>query len=121
MPKNDDDDYTLIVANKKFEVHVLDPKKDRRDNVRVTLYSDWNEVNLKTWLAPQRAAPRIYRRLVYAAHDGLAASGHGGDQMLIGELLPFARHGKTGKEKTRPLPFLRELACVDNHYRPYRG
>jgi hypothetical protein len=40
MPKNDDDDYTLIVANKKFEVHVLDPKKDRRDNVRLTLYSD---------------------------------------------------------------------------------
>ena len=27
MPKNDDDDYTLIVANKKFEVHVLDPKR----------------------------------------------------------------------------------------------
>jgi hypothetical protein len=40
MPKNGDGDYTLIVANKKFEVHVLDPKKDRRDNVRLTLYSD---------------------------------------------------------------------------------
>jgi len=39
MPKNDDD-YTLIVANKKFEVHVLDPKKDRRDNVRLKLFSD---------------------------------------------------------------------------------
>jgi hypothetical protein len=35
-----DSDYTLIVANKKFEVHVLDPKHDRRDNVRLTLYSD---------------------------------------------------------------------------------
>jgi hypothetical protein len=40
MPKNEDDDYTLIVANKKFEVHVLDPKKDRRDNVRLTLHPD---------------------------------------------------------------------------------
>jgi hypothetical protein len=40
MPHNDEDDYALIVANKKFEVHVLDPKKDRRDNIRVTLYSD---------------------------------------------------------------------------------
>jgi len=39
MPKNDGD-YNLIVANKKFEVHVLDPKKDRRDNVRLTLYAD---------------------------------------------------------------------------------
>jgi len=35
-----DTDYTLIVANKKFEVHVLDPKHERRDNVRLTLYSD---------------------------------------------------------------------------------
>jgi hypothetical protein len=43
MPKNDDDDYTLIVANKKFEVHVLDPKNARRDNVRLTLYSDDGE------------------------------------------------------------------------------
>jgi hypothetical protein len=36
-------DYTLIVANKKFEVHVLDPKEARRDNVRLTLYSDDGE------------------------------------------------------------------------------
>ena len=40
MPHNDEGDYTEIIANKKFEVHVLDPKKDRRDNVRLTLYSD---------------------------------------------------------------------------------
>ena len=39
MPKNDGD-YTSIVANKKFEVHVLDPKDARRDNVRLTLHSD---------------------------------------------------------------------------------
>ena len=39
MPKNDGD-YTLIVANKKFEVHALDPKDARRDNVRLTLHSD---------------------------------------------------------------------------------
>jgi hypothetical protein len=38
-----DDDYTVIVANKKFEVHVLDPKDARRDNVRLTLYSDDGE------------------------------------------------------------------------------
>jgi len=39
MPDKDDD-YTLIARNKKFEVHVLDPKDARRDNVRLTLYSD---------------------------------------------------------------------------------
>ncbi len=32
--------YKAIVANRKFAVHVLDPKKDRRDNIRVTLHSD---------------------------------------------------------------------------------
>ena len=42
MPKNDGD-YTLIVANKKFEVHVLDPKKVARDNVRLTLHADDGE------------------------------------------------------------------------------
>ena len=31
--------YKTIEKNKKFEVHVLDPKTDRRDN-RVTLHSD---------------------------------------------------------------------------------
>ena len=32
--------YKTIVANRKFAVHVLDPKKDRRDSIRVTLHSD---------------------------------------------------------------------------------
>ena len=40
MSKNDEADYTKIVANQKFEVHVLDPKKERRDNVRLTLHPD---------------------------------------------------------------------------------
>ncbi len=38
-----DEEYALIVENKKFAVHVLDPKHDRRDNVRVTLFSDDGE------------------------------------------------------------------------------
>lgn len=32
--------YETIVANKKFEVHVLDPKSERRDNIKLTLHSD---------------------------------------------------------------------------------
>ncbi len=32
--------YRTIVSNRKFEVHVLDPKSERRDNIRVTLHSD---------------------------------------------------------------------------------
>lgn len=32
--------YKVIIKNKKFEVHALDPKEDRRDNIRLTLHSD---------------------------------------------------------------------------------
>jgi len=35
-----DKDYTTIVSNKKFEVDVLDPREERRDNVRLTLHAD---------------------------------------------------------------------------------
>jgi hypothetical protein len=92
---------------------------------RVELYGIWNEPNLASWLAPQHRggfpySPRVYRALVYGAHAGLSASGHGSDQILIGELLPFARSGAT-RNKVRPIQFLRELACVDGRYRPYRG
>jgi hypothetical protein len=92
---------------------------------RVDTWSVWNEPNLASWLNPQYSghtpySPRLYRDLFYAAHDGLAASGHADDQLRLGELLPFAR-GSTGKTKVRPITFLREVACVDKRYRPYRG
>jgi hypothetical protein len=90
----------------------------------VNLYSVWNEPNLVSWLAPQQSggvpqAPRIYRNLVRAASSGLAASGHAGDQLLIGELLP--RSVGNAKKRTSPITFLRELACLDSHYRTYKG
>jgi hypothetical protein len=93
---------------------------------RVDVYSPWNEPNLYSWLTPQAAhgvpvSPRIYRRLVEAAHKGLQASGHGSDEFLIGELLPYARANSASKRKFSPLVFLRELACVDSHYHPYKG
>jgi hypothetical protein len=92
---------------------------------RVTLYSVWNEPNLKSWLTPQYRkgvpySPAIYRRLLNAANDGLAESGHADDQLLLGELQPYAGTS-TGKKKVRPLHFLRELACVNRRFRPYRG
>ena len=92
---------------------------------RVSLYSVWNEPNLKSWLAPQRAkgvpvSPRIYRGLLYAASDGLSESDHGSDELLLGELLPYVGTGR-GNSRTRPLAFLRELACVKRNFRPYKG
>ena len=88
---------------------------------RVSIWSIWNEPNLVDWLSPQKEAPELYRNLLYAGFDGLAATGHGGDTILYGELLPFARGNKTAGKRRRPLEFLREVACVNSRYRPYRG
>jgi hypothetical protein len=94
---------------------------------RVAIWSIWNEPNLSGWLQPQYTrkrvpvSPQIYRGLYLAAHDALVASGHAGDEILIGDLLPFARSGKTYPARVSPLKFLREMACVDSRYRAYRG
>jgi hypothetical protein len=94
---------------------------------RVSTWSVWNEPNLSGWLQPQYLkrtvpiSPTIYRQLFLAAHASLAATGHGGDSILFGELLPFARGGKIYPSRVSPLAFLREMACVDKRYRPYRG
>jgi hypothetical protein len=94
---------------------------------KVSIWSVWNEPNLSGWLGPQYKSrklpesPRLYRGLYLAAHSSLAATGHATDEILIGELLPFARSGKTYPARVSPLQFLRELACVDASYRPYRG
>jgi hypothetical protein len=94
---------------------------------RVDIWSVWNEPNLSGWLQPQYTrkkvpvSPQIYRGLFLAAHDGLVASGHEKDEILMGDLLPFARSGKTYPARVSPLKFLREMACVNNKYRAYRG
>ena len=89
---------------------------------RVGLWSVWNEPNLAAWLAPQRkggrpVAPHHYRKMVRGAKAGLSASGHRRDTMLIGELLPYG----ASKNRIRPLEFLREMACVNRRFKPFRG
>ena len=89
---------------------------------RVNLWSAWNEPNLGNWLSPQHVkgrpyAPHHYRRLVNAADAGLSASGHGSDTYLIGELVPYG----AADNRIRPLEFIREMACVNRRFRPFRG
>jgi hypothetical protein len=94
---------------------------------RVGLWSVWNEPNLSGWLQPQYTkkkvpvSPQVYRGLFLAAHDAFVASGHANDEILMGDLLPFARSGKTYPARVSPIRFLRELACVNGRYRAYRG
>jgi hypothetical protein len=91
---------------------------------RVDLWSIWNEPNLSSWLAPQRRSngvplsPSIYRNLYMAGWRGLRDSGHAGDTILLGELMPL---GAGSRGRVPPLEFLREMACLNSRYRPYRG
>src|SRR3954451_19693079 len=95
----------------------------------VKLWSIWNEPNLPVFLLPQRSStkshypvsPTLYRNLYRAAYKGLAASGHGKDTILLGELLPVGKSSHTTRSSIRPLEFLREVACVDRHYHAFRG
>jgi hypothetical protein len=95
----------------------------------VNLWSVWNEPNLPVFLLPQRSSdrshipvsPTLYRNLYLNAHAGLSASGHGGDTILMGELLPVGKSGTTPRSSIRPLEFLRELACLDSRYRAFKG
>jgi hypothetical protein len=95
----------------------------------VKLWSVWNEPNLPVFLLPQRSStkshypvsPTLYRSLYRAAYSGLAATGHGKDTILLGELLPVGKSSKTPRSSIRPLDFLRELACVDSRYHAFRG
>jgi hypothetical protein len=89
----------------------------------VHIWSIWNEPNLYSWLSPQRSkgvplSPSIYRGLYLAGYRGLGDSGHRGDTILLGELMPRAL---TSPRKVRPLEFLREMACLDRNYRQIRG
>ena len=68
----------------------------------------------------QRVSESI-RNLYRAAYNGLAATGHGKDTILLGELLPVGKSSKTTRSSIRPLEFLREVACVDRRYHAYRG
>jgi hypothetical protein len=94
---------------------------------RVSLWSVWNEPNLPRFLLPQRdsrgrpLSPHLYRGLYLAAHEALGATGHGDDTILMGELLPVGKAGRSERSSVRPLEFVRDLACVDSRLRPYRG
>jgi hypothetical protein len=90
---------------------------------RVRRWSFSNEPNQPSWLRPQFARARgitypaaavAYRAMVRGGIAALRASGHGGDEMLLGETSPIGR--LTGRLATRPVApgaFIRTLLCID--------
>src|SRR3954452_10194777 len=97
----------------------------------VARWSLWNEPNQGGWLTPQwktsgrthiPAAPTTYRNLVRSATAALQATGHGGDQILLGETAPIGRtSGSYSKRSLAPADFYRELFCLDKRGRKLRG
>jgi polysaccharide biosynthesis protein PslG len=81
----------------------------------VTFYSIWNEPNLNAWIKGSNKGA-IYRRL-YAAGYKAIRQGDRTAKILMGETSPFVSRSPG----IAPLKFLRQLACVDDNYRPIRG
>lgn len=93
----------------------------RRYGTQIDRWSIWNEPNQPQFLGPQYRkgkpySPGLYRRLYLAAHRGLAASGNGSDQVLIGETSP-----RGNRRIVAPLAFLRGTLCLSSSYRRRRG
>ena len=98
---------------------------------RVTRWSFGNEPNQPGWLTPQyeRKSGRLvasaavrYRQLAAAAIKALRASGHGADQMLLGETAPIGRtSGSLSRRPIPPVEFLRKLFCLDSRGRRLAG
>ncbi|HEY1592682.1 MAG TPA: hypothetical protein VGF81_12880 [Solirubrobacteraceae bacterium] len=90
---------------------------------RVSQWGIWNEPNERSWMNPWYRKgphhrqillqPSDYRSLVDAGYNGLSASGHATDTILVGET---ANRGIMS-----PVPFMQALYCVRSNDRPLRG
>ena len=113
----------LRALGRRYSGSYADENEGRGVLPRVRRWSFSNESNQPSWLRPQfarsggityPAAAVAYRAMVRGGIAGLRASGHGGDQMLLGETSPIGR--LTGRRATRPVPpaaFIRTLLCID--------
>jgi hypothetical protein len=94
---------------------------------RVRRWSLGNEPNQPAWLTPQYdrhgpVSPRLYRGLALAGIAGLRASGHGRDQVLLGETSPIGRTwGALARRPMPPAEFLRTLFCLGPRHGVLRG
>ncbi len=124
----------------RHQAHHCKPRpSDYRDFVEaagknfpsVHRWSAWNEPNQSNWLYPQRQRKRghiiptaaiEYRNLFRAMTTGLQASGHGSDQMLLGETAPLGRTtGSLGKRFLSPTELFQGVFCLDSRGHKLRG
>jgi hypothetical protein len=82
---------------------------------KVSFYSIWNEPNLNAWIKGSNKGA-IYRKLYTAGYKAIR-KGDSSAKILMGETSP----GIFRSRGIAPLKFLRQLACVDNDYKPLKG
>ena len=82
---------------------------------RVDMWGIGNEMNIAIFILPHPSGA-LYRQLFLAGQQGLAASGHGGDTILIGETAP-----SSGRSGTDPIDFLRQALCLNASYQRVGG
>ncbi|MGZ4270017.1 MAG: hypothetical protein ACXVSX_12485 [Solirubrobacteraceae bacterium] len=96
----------------------------RRYGAVVDTYVLWNEPNLPLWLQPQNTcsgrrctpyAPHLYRRLVRAAYPEIKAA-DANATVLFGALAPRGDRPMSANARTKPLAFIRAMACVDARF-----
>ena len=95
--------------------------------------ASFNEPNQGGWLTPQaqkkkrrarrrsRSRPRSTATCWWRARRGLIRSGHGDDLILMAETAPLGVKPESERRPLRPALFLRELFCLDNRLRRFRG
>jgi hypothetical protein len=96
----------------------------------VSLYTLWNEPNIKGFLMPQwkktktgrrPASPGVYRRMLQAAYPRVKAISPNAT-FLIGATSSTGSYALSGMHGgVPPLQFIRELACVDKKLKPIRS
>ncbi len=100
---------------------------------RVDYWEIWNEPNQAGWLTPQwlpsagsssvqlPTSPIVYRGLADAMYSSLVATGHSKDTILVGATAPKGLNVQGLTRSIKPLPFIRELYCLDRHLQVYTG
>ena len=104
---------------------------------RVSFWTVWNEPNYGAGLDPQGLpsnpkvyySPTVYRHLADDAWNGLHATGHGSDMIVIGEITPRGNPNPQSPHSTwglysggiLPIPWVQALYCLGPNYKPVRG
>lgn len=121
----------VAMLGTRYDGHHTDENQGQASLPRVYDWSIWNEPNSGAQLQPQweriagalrPVAGRYYRGLFRAASAALRRTGHGADNILLGETAPRGASRKGRTRGLRPIRFLASLLCMNERtLRPLFG